>query len=136
MIRFLIRAAIFLGSAALGLWVASLALQDFILTWQGFVLTVVLFAGVQSILAPFIAKMTARNAPAFLGGVGLLSTFVSLLIASIISNGLVITGWQTWILATLIVWLVTALATFLLPMIFLREAVQKVAPGTVNRARS
>jgi len=135
MIRFLIRAAIFLGSAALGLWVASLLLADFVLTWQGFVLTVVLFAGVQSILAPFIAKMTARNAPAFLGGVGLLSTFVSLLIASIISNGLAITGWQTWILATLIVWLVTALATFLLPMLFLRKAVQKVTPDRVNPAR-
>jgi len=127
MIRFLIRAAIFVGSAALGLWVASLLLPSFILTWQGFLLTVLLFAGVQSILAPFIAKMTARNAPAFLGGVGLLSTFVALLIASLISTGLVITGWQTWILATLIVWLVTALATFALPLIFLRE---KVTGGT------
>ncbi|KGJ71631.1 membrane protein [Cryobacterium roopkundense] len=128
MIRFLIRAAIFVGSAALGLWVASLLLQDFVLTWQGFLVTVLIFAGVQSILAPFMTKMTARNAPAFLGGVGLLSTFAALLIASLISNGLVITGWQTWILGTLIVWLVTALATFFLPMIFLREAVK----GTKN----
>lgn len=129
MIRFLIRAAIFVGSAALGLWVASLVLQDFILTWQGFLLTVLIFAAVQSIIAPFITKLTAKNAPAFLGGVGLLSTFVALLIASLISNGLVITGWDTWILATLIVWLVTALATFVLPLIFLREKVKDGSTG-------
>ena len=35
-----------------------------------------------------------------------------------------ITGVQTWILATLIVWLVTALATLFLPMIFIRNKVQ------------
>ncbi|MFO7691054.1 MAG: hypothetical protein R6W83_10970 [Cryobacterium sp.] len=125
MVRFLIRAVIFLASAALGLWVASLLLPDFALTWQGFVLTVVIFAAAQSILAPAIAKLTAKNAPAFLGGVGLISTFVALLISTLIADGLVITGLVTWVLATLIVWLVTALATVTLPFLFLREKVQK-----------
>ena len=124
MVRFLIRSAIFLGSAALGLWVASLVLDDFTLTWQGFLVTVVVFTLAQSILSPFITKLTMRNAPAFLGGVGLVSTFVALLIASVVTNGLVIDGWQTWILATLVVWLVTALATVILPLLFLRKAVR------------
>lgn len=125
MIRFLIRAAIFLGSAALGLWVASLVLDGFTLTWQGFLVTVLVFAAAQSILSPFITKLTARNAPAFLGGVGLVSTFAALLIASVVANGLVITGWQTWILATLVVWLVTAVATVTLPLLFLRRVVKQ-----------
>ena len=125
MVRLLIRTVIFLGSAALGLGVASLVLDGFTLTWQGFLVTVLVFATAQTILSPFIAKLTARNAPAFLGGVGLVSTFVALLVASVVANGLVITGWQTWILATLVVWLVTAVATVTLPLLFLRKAVQK-----------
>ena len=125
MVRFLIRTAIFLGSAALGLWVASLVLDGFTLTWQGFLVTVLVFAAAQSILSPFITKLAARNAPAFLGGVGLVSTFAALLIASVVANGLVITGWQTWILATLVVWLVTALATVTLPLLFLRRVAKE-----------
>ena len=130
MVRFLIRTAIFLGSAALGLWVASLVLDGFTVTWQGFLVTVLVFAAAQSILAPFITKLAARNAPAFLGGVGLVSTFVALLIASVVANGLVITGWQTWVLAALVVWLVTALATVTLPLLFLRRVTQKGSDRT------
>ena len=129
MVRFLIRTAIFLGSAAIGLWVASLVLDGFTLTWQGFLVTVLVFAAAQSILSPFITKMTMRNAPAFLGGAGLLSTFAALLIASVVANGLVISGWQTWILATLVVWLVTAIATVTLPLVFLRKVVKTSREG-------
>lgn len=121
MIRFLIRAAIFLGSAALGLWVASLILDDFVIHPAGFFLAILVFAVAQSILSPFIAKMTHRHAGALLGGVGLISTFVSLLIATLIGDGLSIRGVTTWVLGTLIVWLVTALATWLLPMWLLKE---------------
>ena len=130
MVRILIRAVIFLVSAALGLLVASWLLDDFVVTSSGFVTTVVVFALAQSILAPFIAKMTNRYAPAFLGGIGLLSTYVALLIATIVGDGLQITGAQTWILATLIVWLVTALATLLLPLIFLRNKVASTRQNT------
>ena len=70
--------------------------------------------------------MTARNTPAFLGGVGLVSTFVVLLVASVVANGLVIRGWRTWILAALVVWLVTALATVILPLLFRRTVAQQV----------
>lgn len=125
MIRFLIRTAIFLVSAALGLLVAFWLLPNFHLTLEGFFIVVVVFAVIQSILTPFLAKITARYAPAFLGGIGLLSTFVALLVAAIIPGGLGVSDWRTWILATLVVWLVTALATFFLPLIFLREKVSR-----------
>lgn len=91
MIRLLIRTVIFLGSAGLGLWVASLVLDGFTLTWQGFLVTVLVFAAAQSVLSPFITKMTMRGAPAFLGGV----------------------------------WLVTAVATVTLPLLFLRRVVKE-----------
>lgn len=124
MISFLIRAAIFLGSSAVGILVASLILSGFSAPASGFITAVVIFAIAQSVLSPFIAKMAKRHAPAFLGGIGLVSTFVALLLAQIFSD-LRITGTTTWISATVIVWLVTALATLVLPLLFVRKKVQE-----------
>jgi hypothetical protein len=122
MIRLLLRLAVFLGSSALGLLAAWLLLRpDFSMQVQGFVVAVVVFALAQSVLAPFIATMARRYAPAFLGGIGLVSTFVALLLATLLGHGLAITGVSTWVLASLVVWLVTALATFLLPALLLKE---------------
>jgi len=125
MIRILLRALIFLLSAALGLWVASLVLPDLTVTASGFVTAAVVFAVAQSVLSPFLATVVARGAPAVLGGIGLVSTFVALWIASLFPGGLTIRGWQTWILAALVVWLVTAVAALLLPLLFLRETKNK-----------
>jgi hypothetical protein len=58
----------------------------------GFLTAVVVFAVAQSILAPFVAKMTRRHTPAFLGGLGLASTLVALLLAALLSRGLSIRG--------------------------------------------
>ncbi|MFC8923484.1 hypothetical protein [Cellulosimicrobium sp. NPDC057127] len=122
MVRLLIRLAILLVSAALGLLAASALVDGVEVTATGFVVVVGVFTVAQAVLSPFIAKTAARYAPAFLGGIGLVSTFVALLVASLVGDSLRITGGAVpWILATLVVWLVTALATFLLPMFFLKE---------------
>jgi hypothetical protein len=124
----LIRALIFLVSAALGLIVADLLLPGFYLHWNdwwGIVLAVAVFAVLQSVLAPWLFKITRRHAHALLGGIGLLSTFVALLIAVLIpAAGIGIDGPVAWIIGTLIVWLVTALATWLLPPLFIKNKVQ------------
>jgi hypothetical protein len=124
MIRFLVRAAIFLASAAIGLLVAKLTLDGMSIDASSFIAVVVIFAVIQSVLAPFIAKVTARNAPAILGATGLISTFIALVVADVVSDGLTITGADTWVLATLIVWIVTMLATLLLPIILVKMGVQ------------
>jgi hypothetical protein len=127
-LTFLIRALIFLVSAALGLIVADLILPGFSLHWDdwwGILLAVAIFAVLQSILAPWLFKITRRHANALIGGIGLLSTFVALLIAVLIpAAGIGIDGPVAWIIGTLIVWLVTALATWLLPPLFIKNKVQ------------
>jgi len=127
MIMFLIRALIFLASAAIGLIVADLILEGFVIEWRnwwGFVLAIVIFAVLQSILAPWLARVAKRNAPAFLGGIGIVSTFVALVVVVLIPGaGLRIEDLVSWILAPVVVWLVTALATLLLPMIFIKKKV-------------
>ncbi|GAA3898902.1 phage holin family protein [Microbacterium invictum] len=127
MITFLIRALIFVVSAALGLIAADLILPGFHIDWSdwwGFVLAVVIFAVIQSVLAPWVFKITRRHASAMLGGIGIISTFVALLIVVLIPGaGLGISEPLAWILAPVIVWLVTALATWLLPPLFLKKKV-------------
>ena len=121
MIRFLLRVAIFLGSSAIGLLVAGWLVPGVSLSVLGFFAAVVIFTVAQGILSPFFLKMASRYASAFLGGIGLVSTFVALLLASLLSNGLSIRGVGSWIAATVVVWLVTALATVVLPVLVLRE---------------
>lgn len=55
----------------------------------------------------------------------MLSTFVALLLTTLIGDALTIEGGvATWLTATVIVWLATALATLLLPIILLKTGVE------------
>ena len=124
----LIRALIFLASAALGLVIADLVLEGFTIDWSnwwGFLLAAVIFAVLQSVLAPWLARIAQRNAPALLGGIGIVSTFAALLIVVLIPGAGLSIGlpWWTWIAAPVLVWVVTALAALLLPAIFIKKKV-------------
>ena len=120
MIRFLLRVAVFLGSSAIGLLVAAWLIPGVSVSPLGFITAVVIFTVAQAILSPFFLKMASRYASAFLGGIGLVSTLAALILASLLSNGLSIRGIGSWIAATVVVWLVTALATLVLPALVLR----------------
>ncbi|GGI67458.1 hypothetical protein FHX68_2425 [Microbacterium lacticum] len=64
MITFVIRALIFVVSAAVGLIVADLVLDGFRIDWSnwwGFVLAVVIFAVLQSVLTPWAAKVARKT---------------------------------------------------------------------------
>lgn len=123
MIRFLINTAIFLATSALGLLAAHLILSDVTVSLSGFVIAVVVFAIAQSILAPFVLSMARKYAQGLLGGIGLVSTFLALWIATLFPGGIQIRGVVTWVLATLIIWIVTAIGTWLLPMILIKDRV-------------
>jgi hypothetical protein len=120
-IRILLSAAVFLASAAIGLLVAALLIPGVSVSIYGFLTAVVIFAVAQAILAPFFLKMASRYASAFLGGIGLVSTLAALILASVLTNGLMIRGIGSWIAATVVVWLVTALATLVLPALVLKS---------------
>lgn len=135
MIRILLRALIFLLSAALGLWVASLLLADLTVTPGGFLTAVLVFAVAQSLLTPVLTKIVARGAPVFLGGVGLLSTLLALWLATLLPGGITIEGWQTWALAALVVWLLSAVASLLLPLVLLRDGDARRGDENGKRAR-
>ena len=128
MITFVFRTLIFLASAALGLIAADLLLDGFRIDWSqwwGFVLCIIIFATLQSILSPWVLKIANRYAPALLGGIGIFSTLLALIIVVLLPvGGLHITDAVGWLLGSVIVWLVTALGTLLLPMIFLKDRLE------------
>lgn len=125
MLTSLYRAVLYLASAALGLIVADLLLDGFRIQWDrwwGFVVCIVVFAIVQSILAPIASRLADRYAPVLMGGIGIISTLVALVVVVLLPiGGLRIVDASGWLLGALIVWIITALGSVLLPRLFLRK---------------
>ena len=55
------------------------------------------------------------------GGISLVTIFISLLVTTLLTSNLVITGFSTWVLATLIIWVFGVVAMLLLPMVIFRK---------------
>ena len=125
MIRFLVGLCIYLAAAALGLWVATLVLSGVSITASGFILVIIVFAVLQALFLPFIGVMADKRDSIFLGGAaGLIATFAALLVTDLITDGLDIKGIGTWIVATLIVWIVGLIAMVLIPFILVKAGVE------------
>ncbi|MDN4475846.1 phage holin family protein [Demequina sp. SYSU T00192] len=117
--RFLLKAAVFLASAVAALALTSLLLgDDFQLKISGLITATVIFALAQSLLSPLIERQIEKRARAVVGGVGIISTFVALLITATLTSGLSIHGFGAWAGGTLLVWLITAIGVWVLPGIF------------------
>lgn len=126
MIRFLIRTAIYFASALIGIIAADLILSGFTVTgFTSYIVVAIVFALIQALISPALGQMAQRNASAFLGGIGLISAFVSLIITNLLLNSLSIDGVTTWIAAAVIIWLFGAIAAFLLPFLVVKKAVNE-----------
>jgi putative membrane protein len=120
-IRLLISAALRLGANALGLLVADAILDDMSIEWKGFIVAVLIFTGVQVLIEPLMMKIALTSAPVLRGSVALVAVLIGLIVTDVFFDGVSISGFTTWALATVIVWLAAMLAAFILPLIFLRN---------------
>jgi uncharacterized membrane protein YvlD (DUF360 family) len=126
MIRFLIRTAVYFASALIGIIAADVILPGFSVTgFTSYLVVAIIFALIQAVLSPLLGQMAERNASAFMGGIGLISTFVALVLTNLLLNSLSIDGASTWIAAAVIVWLFGAIAAFLLPFLVVKKAVNE-----------
>ncbi|MFV0632827.1 hypothetical protein [Demequina sp.] len=127
MVRFLWNLVVTVVAAAVGLLLTNLILgsEDFDMNASGFITALLIFVAAQAILSPFILKLSVRYAKALTGGVALVSTFVALLLAHILSDGLDIKTLNGWLLGTLLVWLLSAIAGWILPAVFLKNKLDK-----------
>ena len=106
--RFLIGWFLGLAGNAVGLILAALILPDDMFSIELFSLSffwaVLIFAIVSALFTWLVFKFLIRNAGSIVALTGLISTFLALLITSLISDGLDISGWG-WVWGTLIVWI-------------------------------
>jgi hypothetical protein len=116
--RTVISLAILLAANAIGLVIAAAVLDKVELDWTAFIFALIIFTIVEAIALPGVRKVAESKAPAISSGVALIATYVALLITDILSDGLDIEGVGTWILATLIVWVCTMVATLILQRVF------------------
>ena len=115
-------------ASAIGLVVAAAILDDMALDTSGFLIAVAIFAAVDVIAQPLIIKIGLRSARALTGSSALISTLVGLVVTTIVSDGLRISGFTTWVMATVIVWAASMLAALILPVtIFKRWLSQRPA---------
>jgi putative membrane protein len=111
MIRMLSSIVIRLLANAIGLLIAAVILSGFSIHALSFITALLI-----------LIKISIKNLPALMGGVALVTTIVGLIITDLFSTGISITGINTWILATLIVWLGALLAGLLLPLLIFKKA--------------
>ena len=99
------------------------SVDGFSIDVTGFIVSLLIFTVTVALMTPFLATTMRRSqsASAALGGVALISTFVALLITDIFTDGLSISGIGTWIGATVVVWLASLLAVFILPFLGLKK---------------
>lgn len=114
--RFLARTALALLANAFALVVASVLLTGFAINGLAFVVAVCIFTASIVILEPLLSRIARRSAPYLLGGIALVTTFAGLLVTTLITDGLSITGIATWAIATLIIWVATVVGSLVLPL--------------------
>jgi putative membrane protein len=121
MLRFFAQTAMSLLANAVALVAASIFLSGFTINGLAFVVAVCIFTASTVILEPLITKIARRNAPYLLGGIALVTTLVGLLVTTLVTDGLSISGIATWVVATLIIWLATVVASLVLPLFLFKD---------------
>lgn len=125
MIRLLISFVIQLAANALGLLVADQVLEDVKVSGAAFLVAVLIFTVVYALAQPFLTQVALSKATALRGATALVATLIGLIITSLVSDGLSISGALTWLEATVIVWIVSLLGTLILPFIFVKKKVEE-----------
>lgn len=125
MLKLIAQMIIGVASNALGLLVAAAALNGFSVDGMSFVLAVLIFSVSTVVLGPLILKIAITNAPYLVGGISLVTTLVGLLITNLVSDGISISGLDTWLLATLIIWIFSVIGNLVLPLLIFKKTLQK-----------
>jgi putative membrane protein len=122
MLRLIASIVLELLANAVGLLAASWILSPaFSIDAIGFIIVVAIFSATRFILGPLMLQLSMHYARVLVGGVSLVTILVSLIATSVLSNHLVITGFSTWVLATIIIWVFGVIATLLLPAVIFKK---------------
>ncbi len=125
MFRLLARFTLNLLSNALGLIAAALLLDGFSVDVTSFIVAVLIFTLSTAVLGPFIMSVALKSASYLMGGIALITTLVGLIITSLLSSGISISGVSTWVIATLVIWIFSIVGNIVLPLFLFKKTLQK-----------
>ncbi|HMD52024.1 MAG TPA: hypothetical protein VKG62_04860 [Solirubrobacteraceae bacterium] len=109
--RWGIRFGTSLVGIAVGLLLCSALLSKFSISATGLVEASLLFWAIHLVVQIFALRVLVREPSVALAGLlALASTVVSLIIVNLIVSGLTIKGVQTYVFATLIIWVTTSIS--------------------------
>ena len=110
-----------MASWATGLLVAVWVVPGVSVSASGFVVAVVLFSAAQATLSLLILRLPRAYASLLLGGTGLALTLVALSLAAVITQGVALRSVESWVAATIVVWLITTIGAIVLPEVLVRD---------------
>ena len=133
MVRLAARATITLIAVAIAMITASILLSGMSIDGAAFVVSVVVFALVTMLIDPLLRQTALNSVPALLGSTALVATLIGLIVTDLLTDGLHMSGALTWILGTVIMWLVAMLCELLLPLVLFKRV---LAESRARRGRT
>jgi low temperature requirement protein LtrA len=125
MIILLARLTLNVLANAFGLFMATILVDGFSISGVAFAIAVAIFSLSTAILGPLIIKIALNNASFLMGGIALVTTFVSLLVTSVFSDGIEISGLSAWAFSTVVVWFFSIIGSVLLPLVLFKKTLEK-----------
>ena len=125
MLRLLASTCLYVLGNAIGILVAAKVLPGFTIDLWSVIVVAFVFTVIVVVMTPLLVKISIQHVPQMSGGVALVAILVGLIITSFLSDGLTITGVSTWILAPLIIWVVSLIAGLVLPLFLFKKVLEK-----------
>lgn len=122
--RLLVNAGITVLANALALVVGSLLIDGFSLDVAGFAIALLIFTVVQVLLEPVLRSVAKDRAPLLVGLSALIATLVSLVVTSIVADGLDIDGVLTWVIVAAVVWAIALVAKLIMAKLLFRSLLE------------
>lgn len=119
--RLVLSIALQLVANAIGIIVAAAILEDMSLDAGGFFIAVGVFTLISIVVSPMIRQAAIRRSSAMLGSSALIVSLLALIGTVLLTDGMMISGVGTWVLAAVIVWLAGLVATALLPFVIFKR---------------
>lgn len=98
------RAGVMLASSAIALILAAVIFDRFDIGVISFPIAVIVFTLVSLVAKPIVESLVKQHAREIYWGVGLVTTFFTLLVTDLISNGIQVEGIFTWVASTGLIW--------------------------------
>lgn len=105
--KFILGWLLSLAAAAIALIICALVLPGFDLHPAGFLVSLLIFAILSGFFTWAMFKFLTTHAATLVPVTGLIAAYLALLLTDVLTRGLSIDGFWTWVWATIIVWLVS-----------------------------